>query len=79
MSVAQGTGLPELMRRFATDEEFRNRVLLAPKETLMAELGISRETYEALVAVIPVLVAGGLLVAGGKDPSVTSSWGNWGR
>jgi Flp pilus assembly pilin Flp len=78
MKVAEVTGLRELMRRFATDEAFRSQVLLTPRETLATELGISRETYGALIAVIPVLLVGGLAAVSGEVPIDTDTWGGWG-
>ena len=49
----------------------------------MAELGISGETYQALVSLVPVLLAGGLFVlAGGGLPGTegieSPTWGGWG-
>ena len=78
MRVAKVTGLRELMRRFGTDEAFRSQVLLAPRETLVTELGISRETYHALITVIPVLLVGGLAAVRGEVPIDTDTWGGWG-
>lgn len=75
--------LVRAVQRLATDEQFRHRLLSTPREVVMAELGISGETYQALVSLVPVLLAGGLFVlAGGGSPGIegmdTSSWGRWG-
>lgn len=74
--------LVRVVQKLATDEEFRQRLLNAPREVVMAELGISAETYQALVSLVPVLLAGGLFVlAGGGGPGtegIDSSWGGWG-
>ncbi len=75
--------LLEVVHRFLTDGEFRERWMLAPRETLFAELGVSRESYQALVAIVPLLVAGGLFVlSNGGIPGATGpspNWGGWGR
>jgi len=42
--------LVRAIQRLATDEELRHRLLSAPREVVMAELGISSETYHALVS-----------------------------
>ena len=69
--------LLQVVQRVVGDEEFRNRLLFTPRETIVAELGISREDYEALVALAPVLLGGGLFLLSGGD--VTPDWGNWSR
>jgi hypothetical protein len=76
-------GLLELTHRLVSDEDLRNQLAMAPKETLIAELGISREDYEALKALVPVVLAGGLFVLGGgtsPEPGdlVQTDWGSWG-
>ena len=75
--------LVRAIQRLATDEELRHRLLSAPREVVMAELGISSETYHALVSLAPVLLAGGLFVlAGGGPPGTVGTdsipWGGWG-
>jgi hypothetical protein len=82
--MAEKEGLVRVIHRLATDEEFRQRLLITPREVLMEELGISRETYEALLALVPVLLAGGLFVLGGgispgADGIDSPNWGSWGK
>ena len=62
--MAEKDTLVKAIHRIATDEEFRRRLMVTPREVLMAELGISREAYDALIGLAPVLLAGGLLVLG---------------
>jgi hypothetical protein len=76
--MAEQNGLVEVVHRLVIEEDFRKRLVMAPKETLITELGISRENYEALIAVIPVLVAGGIGILGGGVPSKGDNWGGWG-
>jgi hypothetical protein len=74
--------LLRVIHRIVTDEEFRNRLACAPRETLITELGLSGENYQALMALAPVLLAGGLfmLANGGViDPSSVPQVGGWGR
>ena len=76
--------LVKAIQRLATDEELRHRLLSAPREVVMAELGISSETYHALVNLVPVLLAGGLFVLGGGGSPGTEGinspgWGGWGN
>ena len=76
-------GLLEIVHRFMTDKEFRERWAVMPREALLAELGVSAENYRALVAIVPLLLAGGMFVLtngvapGGTGPS--PQWGGWGR
>ncbi len=74
--------LLEVIHRFLTDRELRERWMMAPRETLLAELGVSRESYQALMAVVPLLVAGGLFVlSNGCTPGAAGpspNWGGWG-
>jgi len=82
--MAEKESLARAIHRLATDEEFRRRLMITPPEVLMAELGISGETYRALVALVPVLLAGGLFVLGGgvspgRDGITSPGWGGWGR
>jgi hypothetical protein len=72
------------VQRLMADKESAKRLMAAPRETVTTELGISRESYDALVALVPVLLAGGLFVASGGlapgvDPSgvVNPEWGKW--
>jgi hypothetical protein len=82
--MAEKETLVRAIHRIATDEEFRRRLMVTPREVLMAELGISREAYDALVGLAPVLLAGGLFLFGGKgipgpDGMAQPQWGGWGR
>jgi hypothetical protein len=72
------------IHRLVTEEEFRRRLLIAPREVLMEEWGVSGEVYQALVHLAPVLLAGGLFVlGGGLSPDGSSidapGWGRWGK
>ena len=61
----QNKGLLEIANQLVTDRDFRERALIAPQDVL-ADLGLSAEAYRALMAVVPVLLAGGIvLLAGG--------------
>jgi hypothetical protein len=80
--MAEREGLLGIVQRLATDEEFRHRLMVTPREVLMAELGISGEAYDALISIVPVLLAGGLLVFGdaaSPAPNAIDSpqWGSW--
>ena len=76
--MTEQNGLVEVVHRLVVEEDFRKRLVMAPKETLLTELGISRENYEALIAVIPVLVAGGIGILGGGVVPLGDHWGGWG-
>jgi hypothetical protein len=81
--MAERESLVRVIQRLAVDEEFRHRMLNTPREVVMAELGISGETYQALVSLVPVLLAGGLFIlAGGGLPGTegidSPGWGGWG-
>jgi hypothetical protein len=74
--------LLRVIHRIVTDGEFRSRFACAPHETLITELGLSSENYQALVALAPVLLAGGLFIltnGGIIDPSNVPQMGGWGR
>jgi hypothetical protein len=82
--MAEKERVVQAIHRLATDEEFRLRFMVTPREILMAELGISGETYRALVSLVPVVLAGGLFVLGGgvsPEPVdiAQAQWGSWGR
>lgn len=73
------------VQRLTADKGLAKRLMAAPRETVLTELGISRESYDALVGLVPVLLAGGLFVASGGlapggDPSgiISPDWGRWG-
>ena len=57
-------GVLEIAHRLVTDGAFRGRFVAAPRETL-TELGVSGEVYSALVALAPVLLAGGAFLLTG--------------
>ena len=73
-------GLLEIAHRLVVDRDFRERFLIAPGAVL-ADLGVSAEAYRALVAVVPILLAGGIgiidLVLGGRG--INSPGVGWGR
>jgi hypothetical protein len=82
--VIEDKGLLSIVHRLVIDEDFRERFVTIPKETLMAELGVSDEVYRNLAALIPVLLAGGLFVLGnGSSPDpgavskLTPEYGHW--
>jgi len=82
--MSKKEGLIRVIHRLATDEGFRHQLLITPREVLMAELGISGEVYDALLAVAPVILAGGLFMLRGggapdSDPSIEADWGGWYR
>ena len=73
----------KLAHRLVVDEQFRSRLVMAPREILITELGISRKTYEALVSIVPAVVAGGLFVLAshppiGAEEMLDPNWGGWG-
>jgi hypothetical protein len=49
-------GILEVMHQLATDEDFRQQLMVNPRETL-AERGLSPEVYDTLVRLVPVLVS----------------------
>ena len=72
------------VHQLMADKDLTKRLMAAPRETAMTELGISRESCDALVALVPVLLAGGLFMASGGlapgvDPSgvISPEWGRW--
>ena len=67
-------GLLEITHRLVVDEEYRTWFMTSPKQALMTELEISASAYESIVAALPILLAGGMLAAGG-DPDAN----DWGR
>jgi len=79
--MTEERSLLSLIHQFVTDDSFRNRLMHVPRETLIAELGISGEIYQALMTVAPVLVLGGLFILqGGVDGRPgPDAWGGWGR
>jgi hypothetical protein len=82
--MAEQERLVRAIHRLATEQEFRQRLLIAPREVLLDELGVSGEVYQALVSLVPVLLAGGLFVlTGGQPPGgndvESAVWGHWGK
>lgn len=73
-------GLLEIAQRLVSDRDFRERVLIAPEDVL-ADLGVSAEAYRALVAVVPVLLAAGVLLVDGGTGEVGTNGSvmGWGR
>jgi hypothetical protein len=49
-------GILEVMHQLATDEDFRQQLMINPKETL-AQRGLSPDVYDTLVRLVPVLVS----------------------
>jgi hypothetical protein len=85
--MTEQRSLLSLIHWFITDDSFRSQLMHTPRETLISELGISRETYEALVTLAPVILLGGLFLLGGGmspdgglavDPR-SPNWSGWGR
>ena len=82
--MTEQRGLLQVVSRMVADEAFRKRLMIAPKETLTTELGISKENVEALVALLPVLLAGGFVILGdvlppGLEGTQATGWGGWSR
>jgi hypothetical protein len=73
-------GLLEIAHRLIVDREFRERFLIAPQDMLV-DLGVSAEAYRALVAVVPILLAGGigLIDSGLADKGINGPNVGWGR
>ena len=72
-------GLLQITHRLVTDEEYRTWFMTSPKEALVAELGISPSAYDSLVAALPLLLAGGLYLAGGGEgPDRVYPLNDWG-
>ena len=72
-------GLLEIAQRLVVDREFREQFLVAPQE-VAADLGVSAEAYRTLVAVAPILLAGGMglidaAAHGGGDIEPLIGWG----
>ena len=76
--MAEQRELLKVVQRLVTEEDFRNRLMMSPKETLITELGISRENYESLMAVLPAILAGGIIVLGDGSIPLGDDWGGWG-
>ena len=79
--MTEPRSLLSIIHQVVADEDFRSRLMHTPRETLIAELGISRETYQALMTAVPIMFAGGLFVLqGGTNGNVgPDGWGGWGR
>ncbi len=60
-------GILEVMHQLATDEDFRQQLMINPKETL-AQHGLSPDVYDTLVRLVPVLISvagAGIIFDGG--------------
>jgi len=68
--------LLQIARRLVTDEEYRKWFMTSPKQVLMAELGVSPQVFESLMAVVPALLVGGAAVALGEgwDGPLQGGW-----
>lgn len=71
------TGLLEIAHRLVVDEEYRTWFMTSPKEALIAELGISASAYEAIMAALPVVLAGGMVAMDMLGPQIAAN--DWGR
>lgn len=72
------TGLLEIVHRLVADEEYRTWFMTSPKQALIAELGISPSAYDALMAALPIVLAGGIAAVGhlgSRPPGVENDWG----
>jgi len=72
------TGLLEIIHRLVADEEYRTWFMTSPKQALIAELGISPSAYDALMAALPIVLAGGIAAMGGlalDGPGADNDWG----
>lgn len=67
--MTQDKGLLQVVHRLARDEGFRDRFMVTPVDTMLDELGISRETYQTLKTLVPVLLAGGMFALAGDLPA----------
>lgn len=70
-------GILEIMHQMASDEKFRQQLMINPREAL-AERGLSPDLYDALAKLAPVLV--GVAVAGvtlGAEPPSTQPVVGW--
>jgi hypothetical protein len=73
------TGLLEIAQRLVVDEEYRTWFMASPKEALIAELGMSPSAYDALMAALPVVLAGGMVAMELLGPPTTTDYNDWGR
>jgi hypothetical protein len=73
-------GLLEIAQRLLVDRDFREQFLIAPGAVL-ADLGMSEETYRALATVVPALLVGGvaLIVRAGEPLGTDGTPISWGR
>jgi hypothetical protein len=72
--------LLEIARRLIADRDFREWFLIAPRAVL-TDLGLSGEAYRGLLAVLPILLAGGigLIDAVAAENGIDSTVVGWGR
>jgi hypothetical protein len=73
------TGLLEIAHRLVADEDYRTWFMTSPKQALIAELGISPDTYDSLVAALPVLMAGGMFAAAALGVQIADPDNDWGK
>lgn len=71
------TGLLEIAHRLVVDEEYRTWFMTSPKEALIAELGITASAYDAIMAALPVVLAGGMVAMDMLGPQIAAN--DWGR
>ncbi len=73
-------GLLEIVQRLVVDEEYRTWFMASPKEALISELEISPSAYESVMAALPIVLAGGLIIAGARGgPHGGAPDADWGR
>jgi len=72
--------LLEIAQPIVVDRGLREQFLIDPKPVL-ADLGLSAGAYRALVAIIPILLVGGIGIidAAGPDPLANNPLVGWGR
>ena len=71
----QNDDLLKVAHRLVTDDEYRKWFMTTPKEGLMTELGVSPQVFESLMAVVPVLFAGGIAaVLGDGGEPIHGGW-----
>ena len=64
----------DVVRRLATDEEFRAEFMDDPRKCL-SDLGVSRDMVEKLVpALMAAIATGGIILSNVKPPSPEVGW-----
>lgn len=64
-------GVLEVVHQIATDESFRQQLMISPREAL-AQRGLSPDVYDTLVRLVPILVTAagaGIILEGGPIPN----------